>query len=305
MANTLFDEPFIVAEPIAKQQKGPTESVKGFEISLSQRVQAATLRSACIAMPRLATEAAYFLFVRPRRKRLRYLSSLPAGASRYQIPFGQSKLVGYSWGAGPKKVLLMHGWEGQVGTMLKFVEPLVAAGYQVIAMDGPGHGESGQITTNVFDCADGVEAVIDHFGGVDGIVAHSFGSAAALFACEDKLALEKLVCIAPMATLMSHVEVFHKLTHLTDEVLERLLRRIEERLNVKRETWNMITAAQKVDCPTLIIHDADDKIIPIDHGYTLVKQFPQGRLVRTHGLGHKRILKDPDVVGQIVEFLTD
>ena len=94
-------------------------------------------------------------------------------------------------------------------------------------------------------------------------------------------------------------------THLTDEVLERLLRRIEERLNVKRETWNMITAAQKVECPTLIIHDVDDRIIPIDHGYTLVNRFQNGRLIRTQGLGHKRILKDPEVVQQITEFLSN
>ncbi len=300
MANTLFDEPFIVAE---KPRKPKAQAVKGFELSLMQKVQAAALRATCLAMPRVATEGAYFLFTRPRRKRLRYLSSLPAGATRFQLPFEKTSLVGYSWGTGPKKVLLMHGWEGQVGTMLKFVEPLVDAGYQVIAMDGPGHGESGNITATVFDCAKGIELVMAHFGGVDRIIAHSFGSAAALFACEDKIKLDKLVCISPMATLMSHVEVFHKLTHLTDEVLERLIRKIEERLNVKRESWNMINAAQKVTCPTLIVHDADDKIIPIDHGYTLVKRFPQGHLVRTQGLGHKRILKDPDVVQKIVEFL--
>ncbi|HEX8728518.1 MAG TPA: hypothetical protein VF739_07855, partial [Ktedonobacterales bacterium] len=56
-------------------------------------------------------------------------------------------LVARSFGAGPR-VLLVHGWEGRGMNLGMFIAPLTAAGYQVLALDGPAHGESPGEQTN-------------------------------------------------------------------------------------------------------------------------------------------------------------
>ena len=53
----------------------------------------------------------------------------------------------FAWGAGPS-VLLVHGWEGRGAQLGALVDPLVAAGYRVVALDGPAHGDSpGRLST--------------------------------------------------------------------------------------------------------------------------------------------------------------
>jgi len=51
-------------------------------------------------------------------------------------------VVAESWGAGPV-VYLLHGWGGYRGQFGAFVAPLTSAGFRAVAVDVPGHGESG------------------------------------------------------------------------------------------------------------------------------------------------------------------
>ena len=292
------------AENIKNEAFQP-ESVKGFDLSLTQKAQAAALRTLCHTTPQLATNLAYFLFRRPRRKKLHYLAQLPNGARRFQQPYNKTKLVGYEWGSGSKTVLLIHGWEGQVGTMLGFVDPLLKAGYRVVALDGPGHGESGQLMTNVFDYAQAIEQVCHHYGGFFGIVAHSFGGAATFFALEKSQCTqpEKIVTVAPMTNLMVHVDIFHRLCGITNPVLDAMLSRIEQDFNIHRDNWNMLTAAEKIQGKNLIWHDETDHIIPMSDSRRLTMHLAHSEIRKTTGLGHKRILKDPEVAHQTVDFL--
>lgn len=50
-------------------------------------------------------------------------------------------LVTEAWGSGDP-VYLLHGWGGWRGQLGAFVDPLVAAGRRVVALDTPSHGES-------------------------------------------------------------------------------------------------------------------------------------------------------------------
>jgi pimeloyl-ACP methyl ester carboxylesterase len=54
--------------------------------------------------------------------------------------------------------------------------------------------------------------------------------------------------------------------------------------------------------PALVIHDKNDDDVPVEHGEKLMDALPNGTLLRTIGLGHNRILRDPSVVNHVVEF---
>mgnify|MGYP003786172511 CR=1 FL=1 len=55
--------------------------------------------------------------------------------------------------------------------------------------------------------------------------------------------------------------------------------------------------------PTLIVHDVNDMSIPVGDGPAIAAAWVGARLRTTAGLGHRRILRDPDVVAEVVDFV--
>ena len=64
----------------------------------------------------------------------------PGDVVRLPVPRG-GEVVAEVWGEGPV-VYLMHGWGGWRGQLGAFVEPLVATGHRLVAVDAPSHGDS-------------------------------------------------------------------------------------------------------------------------------------------------------------------
>jgi pimeloyl-ACP methyl ester carboxylesterase len=55
--------------------------------------------------------------------------------------------------------------------------------------------------------------------------------------------------------------------------------------------------------PALVFHDLNDNDTPIAMGRSVGKNLRQGTFIETKGLGHRRILRDPEVLKQIYQFL--
>jgi pimeloyl-ACP methyl ester carboxylesterase len=55
------------------------------------------------------------------------------------------------------------------------------------------------------------------------------------------------------------------------------------------------------DAGLLVIHDEQDKDVPVSDGRLLVDLWPGARFQGTTGLGHRRILRDPGVIADIVQ----
>ena len=60
-----------------------------------------------------------------------------------------------------------------------------------------------------------------------------------------------------------------------------------------------------MDTSALIIHDVKDTQISVDDSKMLAAAWPSARLQLTAGLGHNRILRDPDVIQRAVSFLEE
>lgn len=60
--------------------------------------------------------------------------------------------------------------------------------------------------------------------------------------------------------------------------------------------------AAQVATPTLLVHDSDERVIPLAHGEAPAQRLPAARLLRTRGLGHRRIVADADVAREVTEF---
>jgi len=53
------------------------------------------------------------------------------------------------------------------------------------------------------------------------------------------------------------------------------------------------------------VHDEEDRDVPIRCGEVYARHWPGASLVRTRGLGHRRILRDDGVVRAIVRFVVE
>ena len=80
---------------------------------------------------------------------------------------------------------MVHGWGARATHMGKMIEPLVAAGFRLVAFDAPAHGESFGGSTDLIEYAAAIKAVARHAGPVHTLLAHSFGVAMALYARRD------------------------------------------------------------------------------------------------------------------------
>jgi pimeloyl-ACP methyl ester carboxylesterase len=57
--------------------------------------------------------------------------------------------------------------------------------------------------------------------------------------------------------------------------------------------------------PALVVHDRNDKEIPVEDGLALAAAWPGARTLITQGYGHRRIMIAPEVVSAIVAYLTE
>jgi hypothetical protein len=56
--------------------------------------------------------------------------------------------------------------------------------------------------------------------------------------------------------------------------------------------------------PALILHDRDDASTSVTDGAAIAAAWPSAQLRVTSGLGHRRILRDPGVVTEVIDFVT-
>lgn len=223
-------------------------------------------------------------------------------AERFSIPFQDAHLAAYAWGGGPT-VLLVHGWSGRGSQLGAFAEPLVGAGYRVVAVDLPAHGRSPGRRSNALVATEAVLRVGEEIGPLHGVIAHSFGALCTTLALRDGLDAGRVAYVAPAARAIQAVRGFSRQFGLSWSAEWGLRGEMERRFGP--EIWPRFSAwvcAPRLDVPALIVHDLDDSEVPYREGQLLAHAWPGARLVTTAGLGHRRILRDARVIEETVEL---
>jgi pimeloyl-ACP methyl ester carboxylesterase len=254
--------------------------------------------------PSLAGRLAFHLFCTPfRHAEPPRETAILRQAERFSIPFRDIRLAAYAWGEGPT-VLLVHGWSGRGPQLGAFVEPLVAAGHRVVAIDLPAHGRTPGRRTNAQVTTEAVLRVGEAIGPLRGVIAHSFGALNTTLALRDGLNAERVVYLAPACRASQAVRGFARQLGLSWPVEWRLRREMERRFGPN--IWPQFSGrvcAPRLSLPALIFHDLEDLEVPYREGQLLAHSWPGARLVVTTGLGHRRILRDERVIEQAVEFV--
>lgn len=266
--------------------------------------------------PRFTERQAARLFLTPRLRKGRtpthlHAELLPeramerrAGESEAAYPLlATGRIPLWSWGRGPT-VLLIHGWSGNAGDMAPIGAELVRAGYRVVMFDMPGHGEAPQAPTNLFVYLRTLEAVGAIVGPLEGIIGHSLGgTASALALGQGLLRAKRAALVAPALSPWTFAWHFARLIGLPAARVPGMVTRTEELVGAMAESLDAGAAVASLDIPAYLVHDPDDLDVPFEHSTGLAMAWPGATLVARPGLGHRRILRDPETVAGIVGFM--
>lgn len=301
-----------------EQQESKKKSKTLHKSSLTLGVFRLIFRYLGAVFPGLIGRWAYSLWFKTHR-----LSSLPQREQRWQrsasliqtvdvscesIEMNPLPVMTYYWENTNKSaplVMLIHGWTGRGSQMGALAQALQKNGFRVLVFDNHAHAQTPGNDSTIFKQSEVQWALEEKFGPIYAIVAHSFGGMITPYSLSQGMKAQKVVCISPPAHFDFLLERFSQSLHLPTSIQHYLVTRFKEEYGddlVERVSSNN-TSQHLGHIPALIIHDEDDEDVPISEAETLHQSWPNSALIRTKGLGHRRILYNAQVIENVVNFL--
>ena len=257
--------------------------------------------------PRLAGRLALELWRRPGGPAAVRPEELPVhlAARRGVVRHAGTEVATYAWGDGARPVLLVHGWGARASRFADVVTALLESGRSAVAYDAWGHGATRGPVRTIVEHQQVIAELERLHGPFEGVVAHSFGVPVAIHAVRSGLRADRLVALSGMSDFGYVVDTFCAQLGVGEDVNRSLRSAIERRwFDGDPGIWERFSARPLPGREVLVVHDADDRVVPRSQADLLVEAVGAGvRLVETEGLGHGRILRDPAVLGGIVGFL--
>ncbi|MDN3687656.1 alpha/beta fold hydrolase [Cyclobacterium jeungdonense] len=256
--------------------------------------------------PRKGGKTVFKLFCTPKpreinREELEFLQT----ASQSDVDFHGQSIRTYTWGTGPKKVLLVHGWQSLSARWKPLVEMLIGSEFTLFAFDAPGHGLSGGKQFTIPENAELIHRMMNGQGNFEAVVGHSLGSLSLLYASSRHPLpeIKKWVLMAPPISLNDLVSLFRKTLCLNPGTMHRMTEEMKGSTPGGLETFELAQLARNLSSPGLIIHDKEDDRVHYSNAKQLAAVWPQARLLITRGMGHR--LRSTKVVLQVSTFIME
>ena len=254
----------------------------------------------------LAVKYAAFLFSipikfrRPDRENEYFLSSIH---KKIYIPEVGKNIMTYELVASGPKVLLVHGWSGRGTQMHALAKECHKEGMNVFSFDLPAHGQSSSSTTLIPEVVKCVRSLYQKIGPFDYAIGHSIGGICIMNSLRFGDMYKKMVTISSPHVNVDMFKDFIFKIGLKEKSLNKLLNVFKSKVGSDVESYDLIKCAKISNTPTLILHCDDDRDIPVECSKESIKHFKKGKLIITKGLGHRRILRNKNIVKSVVSFL--
>lgn len=232
----------------------------------------------------------------------------------------------------PMTVVLIHGLFADIDAWQGTARSLCRAGYRVVAMDLPCHGQSRSGATQLGDVVEAVgETVARVCAPPVALVGHSFGAAiAARVSRKPDLEIRSLMLIAPVGlgteinqsflTGMTHAgsiaaleREMRKLTVSAATPSGQYLQTLRERLESQADalvalcrevSWSGVQQMDitsdltALECPITIVHGRSDQIVPWEH---TLNAPARAALHLVPGAGHMPQWESTALIGELIE----
>ena len=209
-------------------------------------------------------------------------------------------------------VLLSHGWAGRTSQFFTFIDPLLDAGYRVVGADIPAHGDSSGKRTNMIEATQVLSIIAKEFGPLAAIIGHSFGTGTILLGLDQfGIKSQKIVLIGAYSHVSFIIDLFSDVFDLSQASRKAMQQAGSEKFadtyGIKWD-WESIAPVNTIKSyqgELLLIHDNNDNEVPLTEVEELHQAKAGAENMLTSGLGHRRILRNQDVVNRVLAFIED
>ena len=233
-------------------------------------------------------------FLTPRRFERPPLPTWLAEARPFEADGPIGKVAGRLLGAGPC-VILLHGWEGSPApNFAGFVQPLLAAGLSVLALDLPAHGASEGERVSIRLAAQALldvqrtlgEQHVFHAG-----IGHSLGAAILVHAMTLGFRVERVALISAPAHAVDYARDYCERDGLDAAETDAMLDLMQSRFGVDVRAISMPAQAATLSQPALFVHSDDDRVVPVADSRLTASAWRGAQHVTVAGQGHARLLR--------------
>jgi len=257
---------------------------------------------------RLAGWLAFRMFLTPPRRAIDVADAqVVAQAKKSTLRFGPEEFTLWKWDHGGPTVVLLHGWGSRASRFGNFIAPLRAAGFTVIGIDAPAHGDSRGSTADLPRFRESLAQVLRLHEPIHAVIGHSLGGGAVLTVLAETADHHpKKICLFGVPGDMDYIlESFAMMLGLKPPALANLRARFTAKFGRAASEVSVTAAAPSVRVPVLVVHDEDDNVAPFAQGAALVAAIPGARLLVTRGFGHSGALRDAETIERVVAFLQE
>jgi pimeloyl-ACP methyl ester carboxylesterase len=280
--------------------------IRNKKVQRTIRWISSSINAAAYVSPQFAGRMAFDVFCRPIGGGINEKNkSFLATAQRHTLKAHGYDVRVYEWPGNGPTVLLAHGWASNSGRWRYWLPALQEAGFRVLALDAPAHGESGSKRFHMLHYAGFIKSVLDHFT-VDMAVGHSVGAASLILQqcyTNPPAAIKKLVLMAPPSELKSMTRDYFKIMQYNSRTKKGYEKFFKQKFGFAVNDFSIAGLAHAFPYPALVIHDPDDTVTVFDEGRLIAQALPMGRFMATKNKDHH--LYGPDVIEAAVAFLLE
>lgn len=258
-----------------------------------------------------ATLMREFIFYSPKMPLRLHQEQLIAASKQFSLPVFDTYFTNaevtincFSWGNGKKKVLLTHGWASKA---LDFYELIVELqkieDLEIIAFDAPGNGSSISEFSNLMLYADSVKAIALNYAQPDALIGHSLGGMANVIAIQELgITPGLLISIAPLIRLKENFEQSLDSVSIGAKHQDIFFENFAKEFPVSASHFNLTELYQlNPGIDHFVAFDPADHISPYPFLKEFLDKYPAINAKAYEEVGHYKILKSADVIGDIIE----
>jgi esterase/lipase len=263
------------------------------------------LNATSLVSSKYATKKALNLFATPRQGRYSETQKEVTSSALFQtLKYNNLDIATYRWNGKNKTILLAHGWESNASRWEYLLDSLRQQDYNIIALDAPGHGNSGGKQFNAVLYSEFINVVAQHFNA-EVLIGHSVGGMASVFCRHnhDLPSIKKMILLGAPAHFTGVFKRYKLMMGYNNRISKGLDSIVLENFGKKVDYFSAANFTSCFDFKGLIIHDINDKIIPYEDGLLFASKFKDSEFIGTKGFGHG--LRDKSLTPQIIEFIND
>ena len=219
-------------------------------------------------------------------------------------------------------VICVHGREGRGTNFYKFIPKLTEKGFRVLAPDFPMHGIADGTETGCHVFCFSINCILNYIKEPAILLVHSLGNWATCmnYYYSDEKTRKQIKGFVGIGTPDSYPVClldFGKKIGVNDYTYNLSLEKHSKRFGIDTHYIALSEAIKSFNYPCLIVHDDKDKEMPFDSAFNVSKYIPEKFQTykigdkeypcfhKTSGLGHRRILRDENVVNVVVDFISN